>query len=51
VQAINNNGDKRVSYFFFSRSYNDGCGGHPNMEQHALIAHQLTKYIKNLKGW
>ena len=51
VQALNNNGDKKVSYFFFSRSYNDGCGGHPSMAQHVLIARQLTRYIKNLKGW
>jgi lysophospholipase L1-like esterase len=51
VQSVNSNGDKKVSYFFFSRSFNDGCGGHPSMAQHVLIADELTTYIKNLKGW
>lgn len=51
VRALNNNGDKKVSYFFFSRRFNDGCGGHPSMLQHALIAKELTGYIKGLKGW
>lgn len=51
VQNLNNSGDKKVSYFFFSRSFNDGCGGHPSMAQHVLIADELTGYIKTLKGW
>lgn len=51
VQSVNNSGDKKVSYFFFSRSFNDGCGGHPSMAQHVLIADELTGYIKGLKGW
>lgn len=51
VQNLNNNGDKKISYFFFSRSFNDGCGGHPSMAQHVLIANELTGYIKNLERW
>ena len=51
VQALNNNGDKKVSYFFFNRNFNDGCGGHPSMAQHVLIADELAGYIKTLKGW
>jgi len=51
VGYINANGDNKVSYFFFSRSFNDGCGGHPSMAQHVLIADELTGYIKGLKGW
>jgi len=49
VQALNNDGKKKVSYFFFSRRFNDGCGGHPSMSQHALIAEELAGYIKGLK--
>jgi hypothetical protein len=48
---FNNNGDKKVSHYFFSRSFNDGCGGHPSMAQHQLIAAELTEYLKGLKGW
>lgn len=51
VHAVNAAGDKNVCSFFFSRSYNDGCGGHPDLEQHTEISAELTKYIKQLKGW
>jgi len=50
-QYFNNMGDKKVSHYFFSRSFNDGCGGHPSMAQHQLIAAELTDYLKGLKGW
>jgi len=51
VLMVNNNGDKKVSYFFFSRSFNDGCGGHPDMAQHEVIAQELTGYIRKLESW
>ncbi|RFM32825.1 acetyl xylan esterase [Chitinophaga silvisoli] len=44
-------GDKNVSYFFFSKRYHGGCGDHPTLEEHKLIAGELTAYIKKLKGW
>ena len=50
-QFFNSNGDNKVSHYFFSRSFNDGCGGHPSMAQHALIADELTTYLKQLKSW
>jgi lysophospholipase L1-like esterase len=51
VEAANKSGDKRITYFFFSRSYNSGCGGHPNMAEHQLIAAQLATYLKDLENW
>jgi lysophospholipase L1-like esterase len=48
---LNNEGDKHISRFFFSRAYNSGCGGHPDLAEHTLIANELTAYIKELKGW
>jgi lysophospholipase L1-like esterase len=50
-QYFNDNGDDKVSHYFFSRSFNDGCGAHPSMAQHALIAAELTAYLKQLKSW
>jgi lysophospholipase L1-like esterase len=50
-QYFNAMGDEKVSHYFFSRSFNDGCGGHPSMAQHTLIAAELTTYIKQLKNW
>ncbi|MES2061531.1 MAG: SGNH/GDSL hydrolase family protein [Bacteroidota bacterium] len=51
VQAANKRGDSRVSKFFFSRSFNSGCDNHPDADEHAIIAQELTAYIKTLKGW
>jgi lysophospholipase L1-like esterase len=48
---MNKTGDKRVTKFFFSRSYNKGCGGHPDLDEHKVIAAELTAYIKQLKSW
>ena len=48
---LNAGGDKRVYKYFFSRQYHKGCGGHPDFDEHKLIAGELTAYIKQLKGW
>jgi lysophospholipase L1-like esterase len=45
------NGDKRVSTYFFSRSYNSGCDNHPSLAEHKLIAAELTAYLKELMHW
>ncbi|GGH12870.1 SGNH/GDSL hydrolase family protein [Mucilaginibacter phyllosphaerae] len=51
VQYVNAQGDKRVSKFFFSRSFNSGCDNHPDADEHEIIAKELTAYIKQLKNW
>jgi lysophospholipase L1-like esterase len=48
---VNAAGDKKVHKYFFSRQYHNGCGGHPDLDEHKLIAAELTAYIKQLKGW
>ncbi len=49
--AVNADGDKKVYKYFFSKQYHNGCGGHPDLADHKLIADELTGYIKQLKGW
>lgn len=51
VGTLNGDGDKNVYSFFFSRSYNNGCGGHPDLAQHIEIAKELSEYLKRLKNW
>jgi multimeric flavodoxin WrbA len=51
VKTVNKNGDNKVSKYFFSKRYNQGCGEHPSLEEHQEIANELTRYIRNLKGW
>lgn len=48
VSHFEEQGDKRVSKFFFSRSYNSGCDNHPSLEEHQLIAAELTGYLEGL---
>jgi lysophospholipase L1-like esterase len=50
-QYMHTNGDKKVSHYFFSRSFNDGCGGHPSVAQHEVIAKELIGYVKGLERW
>jgi lysophospholipase L1-like esterase len=51
VQRVNTLGDKRVQGFFFYKSYRDGCGGHPDLEQHQFIANELSGYLRSVLGW
>jgi hypothetical protein len=44
-------GDDNVYTFFFSRSYNYGCGGHPDLAQHSEIADELLAYLTELMDW
>jgi len=48
---INAARDKKVYKYFFSKQYHKGCGGHPDLDEHKLIAAELTAYIKQLKDW
>jgi len=49
--SLNAAGDKKVYKYFFSKQYHNGCGGHPDLAEHKLIADELTAYIRQLKGW
>jgi len=50
VQHVNKR-DKKVNKFFFSRSWNNGCGEHPDLNDHQLIAAELEGYLKTLLKW
>ena len=51
VDRMHRQGDENVSEFFFSRSYNSGCGGHPDIAQHQLIADELAAYLHSEMHW
>ncbi len=40
--------DKPVALFFFLPMNGGGCGGHPSVEDHALLADELVSFFKNL---
>jgi hypothetical protein len=51
VRAAGKAGDRKVSAYFYSRQYSNGCGGHPDLDQHRQIAEELTVHLKKLMGW
>jgi len=51
VDHVNQSGDQNVKKFFFSTSWNHGCGGHPDIDDHKLIAGELTEFIKTIMAW
>jgi hypothetical protein len=40
--------DKAVETFFFASMKPHGCGGHPDVQDHALMAEQLNPFFKKL---
>ena len=40
--------DKPIALFFFDPMQARGCGGHPNVEDHAILADELLPFFKKL---
>lgn len=51
IVAKENQSDKNVYKYFFSKQFSGGCGGHPDLAQHKVMATEVTKYIKQIKNW
>ncbi|MBC7419076.1 MAG: SGNH/GDSL hydrolase family protein [Pedobacter sp.] len=51
VVAKENQSDKNVYKYFYSKRFSGGCGGHPNLAQHKQMATEVTKYIRQIKNW
>jgi hypothetical protein len=51
VKYLNKSGDKKIGKYFFSRSFNSGCDYHPDLNEHQIIASELTLYLKKRMHW
>jgi carbohydrate esterase-like protein/GDSL-like lipase/acylhydrolase family protein len=51
VAFENNRGDKDVYTYFFSKRYHNGCGDHPDINEHQQMANELISYVKKVTGW
>ena len=51
VAYLNKQGDASVHSYFFSRSFNSGCGGHPDLAEHVLIAGELSAFLSKTLNW
>jgi len=48
---LNGQGDNQVYSFELSHNFNNGCSSHPDMEQHEIIAGELTDFINTIMVW
>ena len=51
VKKANAAGDNKVTSYFFSKQYHNGCDGHPDLADHAQIAGELATFIKKKMNW
>lgn len=50
-KRMHSSGDKKVSTYFFSKQFSSGCDSHPSLDEHQLIANELTGAIKKIMHW
>ena len=50
-QTMQKQGDKKVDTYFYKKQYHEGCGGHPSLAEHQLIAKELGGFIKTKMKW
>ena len=51
VRKTNDSGDKKVTKYFYSKQYHNGCDSHPDLAEHQLIAKELIAFIKKTMKW
>lgn len=51
VEDFNRRGDLNIYKFFATHMMGRGCGTHPDVEQHILLAEELETYIASVMGW
>jgi len=44
-------GDSTITRFAFDKKYDNGCDGHPDFKQQAIMAEQLEPRISSFMGW
>ena len=50
-RSMNSGGDKKVYSYIFTKQYSSGCDYHPSLDEHKLIAKELTPFIKKVMNW
>ncbi len=51
VGKVNTSGDKKVTSYFYTKQYHNGCDWHPDLAEHQQIAEELTAFIKRTMKW
>ena len=50
-QSMKKSGDKKVYTYIFNKQYSSGCDYHPSLDEHKLIAKELTAFVKKVMKW
>jgi len=50
-RSMNSSGDREVYSYVFNKQYSSGCDYHPSLDEHKLIARELTAFIKKIMKW
>jgi hypothetical protein len=50
-QLMNNNGDEKIYSYVFNQQYSSGCDYHPSLDEHRMIAKELTTFVKEIMSW
>jgi len=50
-QSMKKNDDKKVYTYIFKKQYSSGCDYHPSLDEHKLIAKELTTFVKKVMNW
>jgi lysophospholipase L1-like esterase len=51
VDHMRSMGERKIDMYAFSRGFNNGCGGHPDMKDQEMIANELTTFLRNKMKW
>lgn len=51
VAKLRRQGEKKITAWFFSRTYNKGCDYHPDVNEHQLMADELSEYLRKIMNW
>ncbi len=51
VEHCKAQGETKIDYHTFQKSYNAGCGAHPDKAEHIQIATELVAYLKKTMKW
>jgi Carbohydrate esterase 2 N-terminal/GDSL-like Lipase/Acylhydrolase family len=43
--------DKKLTSYFFSKQFHNGCDGHPDLKEHEEIGDELTQYLRKKMKW
>ena len=51
VSSMKKQGEKKIHHYIFEKQFSGGCDSHPDLNEHRLIAGELTTCIRKIMKW